>query len=159
MTSERQALLHQLLGTLLKEEELLARLNGLSQVQRQALINSQFAAIESINEAMLATANDLVPFEIERAALLTQLGVSTLIEASTLAESLGVAGFAPAQKRLLAAAAEFRGGQEQNAALVLHAIRLRDRWMNFLGGKTSPTYGAGGKRELTQQRQIVSKTA
>ncbi len=159
MTTERQALLHELLGTLLKEEELLARLSGLSQVQRQALINSQFAAIESINDEMIATANELLPLEQMRITVIEQLGVATLSEAAALADNLGVAGFAQAQKRLLAAATDFRSGQEQNASLVLHAIRLRDRWMNFLGGKTTPTYGAGGKREVTQQRQIVSRTA
>lgn len=158
MSDERPVLLQQLLETLLREEALLARLTTLSQGQRKALISSQFADVESVNDEMVATANDLVPMEEVRATLIESLGVTTLSEATAMAEELGVPGFASAHGRLREAAAEFRAGQERNASLVLSAIRLRERWMTFLGGRMAPTYGAGGKREIAQQRQIVSRS-
>lgn len=158
MSDERPVLLQVLLDTLLREEKLLERLTYLSQGQRQALINSKFADVETVNDDMVAAANDLVPLEAQRVALIERLGVETLSDATALAEELGVAGFASAHGRLRDAAAEFRSGQERNASLVLSAIRLREKWMTFLGGRMAPTYDAGGKREIAQQRQIVSKS-
>ena len=68
-------------------------------------------------------------------------------------------GGAEPPERLRMAADTFRSCQEQNAALVLSAMKLRDRWISFLSGRLSPTYGAGGKREIAQQRQVISKSA
>ncbi len=159
MTDEQSTLLTRLLRTLIIEEELLTALAALSEAQQQALLQSAFITIESINEQMLAVASGLVPLEQERLELTIALGVGTLTEASQLAASAGVSGFGPAHERLRKAAARFRERQEGNAALVLNAMRLRDRWVNLLAGMISPTYGSAGKREVAQQRQIMSKSA
>ncbi len=107
MTDEQSTLLTRLLRTLIIEEELLTALAALSEAQQQALLQSAFITIESINEQMLAVASGLVPLEQERLELTMALGVGTLTEASQLAATAGVSGFGPAHERLRKAATRF----------------------------------------------------
>lgn len=155
----REALLTALLETLTVEEELLDALAGLAAAQGKALMENAFLSLQGINEQMLAVTRSLVPLEKKRIRMTRELGVETLTEASALAIELHVTGFEPARERLLASATAFRTCQERNAILVLNAVRLRDRWSNFITGMTSPTYGAEGKRDTPPQRQIVSRSA
>lgn len=156
----REALLTALLETLTVEEELLDALAGLAAAQGKALMESAFVPLEAINEQMLALARSLAPLEQERINKTRALGVETLTEAAILADQLGVPGFAGARERLIASADAFRACQERNAILVLNAVRLRERWANLIAGITSSqTYGAEGKRDIGQRRQIVSRSA
>ena len=76
-----------------------------------------------------------------------------------LADDLGVGGFAAARLQLVARAQELRDAQEQNARLLLNAMKLRDRWANLLGGFVAPGYSSDGRRHTSAARGTVSRSA
>lgn len=156
----RRALLEGVLAVLDRQEAALDELVALALTQREALIRNDIAAIERNAEAMQGVVQALDALDTERAGIVHQLGSGPALEALLpLADDLGVTGLRPARERLLARAQALREAQEANAALILNAAKLRERWYRMLAGLSAPTYGAGGRQELRQSRGLVSKSA
>jgi hypothetical protein len=155
------AVLSSVLGLLLEEERQLARLIALALEEQAALLDSSFDRITSTSSAMIEAAGAIEAIEAERLALLRSIGAQdlTVEEILPLAEEFGINGFAEARVALSARARELRDAQERNATLLLNAMKLRDRWANLLGGFSSPTYGAQGKRTPGEGSGFVSRSA
>lgn len=153
--------LHSVLATLLEEERELAALIVLAVQEQEALVASDFAAITSLSEAMLRTANGLDALEQRRAGLLSGIAdADTPFEALIdLASEHSVPGFERARLALAARARELRDAQERNAVLLINAMKLHERWIGMFGSLTTSTYGAGGQQEQHRGRQFVSRTA
>ena len=153
--------LAEVLALLCEEEEQLAGLIGLALDEQQALVQSDFEGISSISARMLDSANAIEGIEARRMNLLRSAGAEalTLEELLPLADDLGVEGFARARLSLGARARELRDAQEQNARLLLNAMKLRDRWANLLGGYLAPNYGSDGRRNVSDSRGTVSRSA
>lgn len=149
------------LTTLLAEERELAALIGLAVAEQRALIASDFPEITRVSEAMLAAASELDALEREREALLAGIGQEevTLDLLLPIAEEHGVAGFGAARLALVARANELREAQEQNARLLLGAMKLQEKWFAMFGALTSPTYGARGQQEQPGGERFVSRSA
>jgi flagellar biosynthesis/type III secretory pathway chaperone len=157
---EKVGLLEELLGVLLRQEQALSDLVHLAFEEQRAIVHSDYLAMDAASERMLAAARDIDVLDAARSALTSRLGhFETLDEVVPLADSLGVAGFGEARERLLEQAAKLRASQEENARLLLNAVKLRERWLALLAGLSSPTYGAAGRQELHQSRGIVSRSA
>ncbi len=128
--------------------------------EQEALIRSDYAAIEAVSGRMQEVADGMDRLEARRSAIVTELGAGeTLEELLPLAETHGMAAFAPLRERLLAEALQLREAQERNARLILSAVKLRERWYALLAGMSAPTYGAEGRQELRGSRGLVSKSA
>ncbi len=155
------AVLSSVLGLLLEEERQLARLITLALDEQAALLDSSFDRITSTSSAMIEAAGTIEAIEAERLALLRSIGAQdlTIEELFPLAEEFGINGFAEARLALSARARELRDAQERNATLLLNAMKLRDRWANLVGGFSSPTYGAHGKRTSGEGSGFVSRSA
>lgn len=153
--------LSQILELLCEEERALAGLLELALKEQEALVNSDFEQISSVSERMLVAAAAIEQMETRRLNLLRSAGAedATLEELLPLADDLGVSGFATARLQLVARAGELRDAQEQNARLLLNAMRLRDRWANLLGGFAAPGYGSTGRRNSHDSRGTVSRSA
>ena len=152
--------LQQLLQLLVKEEGELLRLIELAGRERNALVSSDYDALNTISEEMLSVAGTLEAYEEQRAELLRELDNpgATLSDLEPLAAAAGVDGLAEARARMLAQAAELQGAQEQNARLILSATRLRERWFRLLAGMDSATYTQTGQAQQGGQR-FVSRSA
>lgn len=148
-----------LVRLLVTEQELLAALTELAAEMQQELLTSDFTGLTRTSEQMMAVAASLAEAEIQREAAMAELGVRTLIEAAEFARRCGEAGLEEARQRLAESAARFRDLQERNAALILQATRLRERWVNLLAGLGSPGYDASGRNERHQARRLVSRSA
>jgi len=158
--NDRASLLGQLLDLLLQQEGALASLVQLAFEEQNAIVHSDYDAIHVISAKMLAAAEQLDALDEQRVALTSLLGnFDSLDELVPLADSLGVEGFGETRDRLLQQAAQLRQAQEQNAQLILGAVKLRERWLALLTGLGAPTYGAAGQQELRQERGIVSRSA
>jgi hypothetical protein len=157
----RPDLLQRVLSLLCEEETALSGLLELALQEQAALINSDFEAITSASNQMLAAAERIEHLEATRLNLLRSAGLDslTLEDLLPLADDLGVEGFASARLQLGARARELRDAQEQNARLLLNAMKLRDRWANLLGGFMAPGYGSNGRRNIGEQRGTVSRSA
>lgn len=155
------ALLDELLQTLLEEEATLSKLLGLALEEQEALVESDFDAIDSVSAQMAEVAGVLESLEQRREQLMESVGQAgcTFEELAALADNHGVGGFSEARTRLAVAARELREAQECNANLIMGAMRLRERWLGLLAGMEAPTYGAGGRQELSQGRGFVSRSA
>ena len=155
------AVLEEVLALLCEEEQALAGLIGLALNEQQALVESDFDGISSISASMLDAAGSIERIESKRLNLLRSVGAEslTLEELLPLADDLGVEGFAQARLTLGARAQELRDAQEQNARLLLNAMKLRDRWANLLGGYLTPGYGSNGRRSVGDSRGTVSRSA
>ncbi len=131
------------LTTLLAEERELAALIDLAVAEQGALIASDYAEITRVSEAMLVAASGLDALEHEREALLGGIGHGdlTLDLLLPLAEEHGVVGFGAARLELVARANELREAQEQNARLLLGAMKMQEKWFAMFGALASPTYG------------------
>ena len=153
--------LSQILDLLCEEERALAGLLELALKEQDALVISDFEQISSVSDRMLAAAETIEQFESRRLNLLRSTGAeaATLEELLPLADDLGVSGFAAARLQLVARARELRDAQEQNARLLLNAMKLRDRWANLLGGFAAPGYGSNGRRNSSDSRGTVSRSA
>ena len=159
--STRSAVLEEVLTVLCEEERALAHLISLAMDEQQALIQSDFDAITSISARMAEAAEAIERGEARRLNLLRSVGAEslTLEELLPLADDLGVSGFADARLQLGARARELRDAQELNARLLLNAMKLRDRWANLLGGYLTPGYGSDGRRNVSDSRGTVSRSA
>lgn len=149
------------LALLCDEEKALGSLIQLALDEQQALVESNFDAITTISARMVDAAECIERIETNRLNLLRSVGAEslTLEELLPLADDLGVSGFAEARLQLGARAQELRDAQEQNARLLLNAMKLRDRWANLLGGYLTPGYGSNGRRNVSDSRGTVSRSA
>ena len=150
-----------LLEGLAAEEEMLAELIDGAQRLGLALVASNYEVILRLSEEMTALAEEMDAAALRRDSVIAELGFAGL-PLSAIASAAAEAGFdglTEARNRLLIQARDLHTVQERNAALVLAAARLRDRWAGMLAGLASPTYSAGGRRNLQQGRRIVSKSA
>lgn len=154
-------LLASVLELLLEEERQLAGLFDLALQEQSALIESDFDRISRVSESMQDLASGIESLEVKRLNLLKTVGADALSlqELLPLADDLGVGGFAAARLQLVARAQELRDAQEQNARLLLNAMKLRDRWANLLGGFVAPGYSSDGRRHTSAQRGTVSRSA
>jgi len=154
-------LLASVLELLLEEERQLAGLFDLALQEQSALIESDFDRISRVSESMQDLASNIESLEVKRLNLLKTAGAEALSlqELLPLADDLGVGGFAAARLQLVARAQELRDAQEQNARLLLNAMKLRDRWANLLGGFVAPGYSSDGRRQTSAQRGTVSRSA
>lgn len=153
--------LEAVLQTLLQEEAGLQDLVVLALQEQEALITSDYPAINRIGGEMLAVANRVEDLERERLALLEPLGSGGLHldELAPSFEAAGVPGFAAARLRLIARANELREAQERNARLILAAVKLQERWMSMFAALSSPTYSADGSQDLRASRGLMSRSA
>jgi hypothetical protein len=154
-------ILQQVLSLFWEEEQALAALMRLALDEQQALVESDFDAVAGISNRMIDAANSIEALEANRLNLLRSVGAEalTLEDLLPLADDLGVDGFAEARLQLGARARELRDAQEQNARLLLNAMKLRDRWANMLGGYLAPGYGSNGRRGVSNSRGTVSRSA
>lgn len=158
--SEHADTLERLLDVLLRQERALAGLVQLAFEEQSAIVHSDYDAIQSVSARMLGHVEQIDALDVERATLTSRIGnVAGLDELEPLADTLGVDGFGEARERLLALAAQLREAQEQNARLILGAVKLRERWLALLTGLGSPTYGSAGRQQMSQERGIVSRSA
>lgn len=157
----RAAALQEVLALLCQQEHALGTLITLALEEQSALIDSDFESITAISARMLEAAAGIEQLEARRLNLLRSAGAEdmTLEELLPLADDLGVDGFPGARLQLVARAQELKDAQEQNARLLLNAMKLRDRWANLLGGYVAPGYGSNGKRSTGDQRGTVSRSA
>ena len=155
------AVLEEVLALLCEEEQSLGRLISLALEEQQALVQSDFEAIEQVSARMAEAAESIESIEARRLNLLRSVGAEslTLEELLPLADDLGVSGFAEARLQLGARAQELKDAQELNARLLLNAMKLRDRWANLLGGYLTPGYGSNGRRNVSDSRGTVSRSA
>lgn len=153
--------LERVLELLLHEERHLSRLLALALEEQSALLESNFDRITATSAAMVEAANAIEALESERLNLLRTIGAEdrTIEDLLSLADDLGITGFAEARLALSVRARELKDAQERNANLLLNAMKLRERWANMLGGFTSPTYGAQGKRTARDGSGFVSRSA
>ncbi len=153
--------LERVLELLLHEERHLSRLLALALEEQSALLESNFDRITATSAAMIEAANAIEALESERLNLLRTIGAEdrTIEDLLSLADDLGITGFAEARLALSVRARELKDAQERNANLLLNAMKLRERWANMLGGFTSPTYGAQGKRTARDGSGFVSRSA
>jgi hypothetical protein len=153
-------LLDSILAVLARQELALGELIELAVAEQHALVTSDFAAIQDVSGRMLAVSQAIDELDGEREELVHQLDAGQTLESLVpLADTLGRPGVREARERLLAKAGELRSAQEANARLVLNAVKLRERWYSHLAGMSSPTYGAEGRQEFQQGREIVSRSA
>lgn len=154
-------LLASVLELLLEEERQLTRLLDLALQEQSALVESDFDRIAHVSESIQEAAAGIEALEAKRLKLLKTAGADALSlqELLPLADDLGVDGFAEARLQLVARARELKDAQEQNARLLLNAMKLRDRWANLLGGFVAPGYGSNGRRETSAARGTVSRSA
>ncbi len=159
--TDRAAVLQEVLELLCSEEQALARLFVLALEEQAALVASDFDAISSVSEQMLEAASRVETLEERRLNLLRSFDAESLSleELLPLADDLGVTGFASVQLQLGARAQELKDAQEQNARLLLNAMKVRDRWANLVGGYVSPGYGNNGRRNVNASRGTVSRSA
>ena len=157
----RAEVITEVLALLCEEEQALAALISLALEEQQALVQSDFEAISTISARMLESSNAIERIEENRLNLLRSAGAEALSleELLPLADDLGVEGFAAARLALGARAQELQDAQEQNARLLLNAMKLRDRWANLLGGYLAPGYGSNGRRNVSDSRGTVSRSA
>lgn len=153
--------LERVLELLIHEERQLSRLLALALEEQSALLESNFERITATSAAMLEAANAIDALEDERLNLLRTIGAEdrSIEELLSLADDLGVTGFAEARLALSVRARELKDAQERNATLLLNAMKLRERWANLVGGFTSPTYGARGTRNAGEGSGFVSRSA
>lgn len=151
----------QVLELLLEEERQLAALLSLALQEQSALIESDFERIADVSERMQGAAAGIDALETKRLNLLKTVGADALSlqELLPFADDLGVGGFDAARMQLAARAQELKDAQEQNARLLLNAMKLRDRWANLLGGLVAPGYSSDGRRNSTATRGTVSRSA
>jgi hypothetical protein len=161
MSDTPAAVFEQVLRTLLAEEAELAALTAVARRELDALMRSDYPAIDAASSSMLLHARDIEDLEGERRRLLATLHLeeATLGVVVLAAESAGVEGFAEARSRLLARTAELREAQERNARLLLAAMKLQERWITMFGALSSPTYGADGSQDRQLSRRIMSRSA
>ena len=154
-------MLASVLELLLEEERHLSALLDLALQEQSALIESDFDRIARVSESMQDLASAIESLEAKRLNLLKTAGADALSlqELLPLADDLGVGGFAAARLQLVARAQELRDAQEQNARLLLNAMKLRDRWANLLGGFVAPGYSSDGRRQTSAARGTVSRSA
>jgi len=153
--------LREVLALLCEEELALAGLITLALDEQQALVESDFDAINAISARMLTVAETIERVEANRLNLLRSVGADglSLEELLPVADDLGVHGFPEARLQLGARAQELRDAQEQNARLLLNAMKLRDRWANLVAGYFTPGYGSDGRRNVSDSRGTVSRSA
>ena len=159
--TDRTSILERMLDLLLREEEGLSRLIAFAVEEQQALVASDFVAIDRVSAEMQGAADEMEELERERGTLLEALGEPEATLEALLPEAIarGLPAFTEVRLRMAARAAELQEAQERNARLLLGAVKLQERWMNMLGGLTSSTYGAEGKQQLRPGRGIVSRSA
>lgn len=155
---EARAALEQLLVTLAEEETHIARLLQLGLRERDALVASDYDALNEVTAAMLATADDMDECEARRAALLDTLGKhgAGLDEIATFAGQFGFHGISEKGDTLRASIYALREVQEQNAQLLLSATRLRERWLAMLTRLSNPSYGPDSE---TPGYRLLSRSA
>lgn len=153
--------LRAILTLLLQEEQGLLRLNALALAEQAALVSSDYAEIERVSNEMNLVADQVETLELERARMMGAVGEAdaTLRELLPLADLHGVEGLRAASGRLIELADQLREAQEDNARLLLSAVKLRERWVNLFAGMRASTYGSEGKQEIRQTRGIVSRSA
>jgi flagellar biosynthesis/type III secretory pathway chaperone len=154
-------MLQQVLDVLLAEEKELGALITLALEEQQALLESDFPRLTEVSARMFEVSGTVESLETSRLNLLRTAGIEdlTIEELLPLADDLGVNGFAETRLRMAASAQELRDAQENNARLLLNAMKLRDRWSNLFGGFVSPTYGAHGQRSARDGSGFVSRSA
>ncbi len=159
--ADTAGILGSVLTTLLAEEQELADLIELAIAEQRALVASDYAEITRVSEAMLVAASGLDVLEHRRESLLQGIGQSeaTLDQLLPLADEAGVVGFGAARLALVARANELRQAQEQNARLLLSAMRMQEKWFAMFGALASPTYGARGQQEQVGGERFVSRSA
>ena len=155
------AVLEQVLSLLCDEEQALNGLIAFALEEQEALVESDFDAISATSARMLDAVEEIERIEANRLNLLRSVGAEslTLEELLPLADDLGVEGFTAARLQLGARAQELRDAQEQNARLLLNAMKVRDRWANMLAGQIAPGYSSNGRRSIGDSRGTVSRSA
>lgn len=157
----RANVLRQVLALLREEEQALSDLFALALEEQAALIQSDFEAINMISGKMLDAAGRVEELELNRLNLLRSVHADelTLEELLPIADDLGVSEFASARLELGARARELQDAQEQNARLLLNAMKLRDRWANLVAGYSPAGYGNDGRKNLGATRGAISRSA
>ena len=152
--------LESLLEVLGREEALLEELIELAREEQQALLSSDFPAIQHVSDRMLYAARriDVLEEERESNVALLQPG-ATLEELMPLAEGEQVEGFGPMCDSLVKRLIDYRDIQERNAQLILASIKIRERWVGVLAGMAPQTYGSQGRGTVRQRNGLVSKSA
>jgi hypothetical protein len=161
MPDARRTALAALWDVLGREEALLGDLLRHADAMRDALISSDYLALAAVTDEMTAGAERMEALEQERDELVASLGLddASLHAVAALADTLGMKGFATVRQRLARAAAALHEAQERNAGLILGAARIRQRWFALLAGRSSPTYGSGGRHGQAHQAGFVSRSA
>ncbi len=155
---DTRSALEQLLATLTEEESHIAELLQLGLRERDALVSSDYEALNAVTALMLDAADRMDQCEVRREALLVDLerhgaGLTAITE---LAVQLGMDDFSQKGKDLRASVDALRDVQEQNAQLILSATRLRERWLSMLTRMSSPSYGPDSD---TTGYRFLSRTA
>ncbi len=122
--------------TLMQLQAALDRLIALSRELEDALIRSDFAAIEAVTrelEGVLEGFPGAERVNESEASLQGEEGP---------ADDLGMKDLRALLAQRLA---ELRAIEERNARLILEAIRLRQRWSELFARMIAPTYGPTGR--------------
>ena len=152
--------LEALLEVLGREKALLEELIELAREEQQALLSSDFPAIQYVSDRMLDAARRIDVLEEERESTVTFLRPgATLEELMPLAEEEQVEGLGPMCDNLVARLVDYRDIQERNAQLILASFKIRERWVGVLAGMAPQTYGAEGRGNIRQRNGLVSKSA
>jgi flagellar biosynthesis/type III secretory pathway chaperone len=149
-----------LVAVLLEQEQCLGELLDLAEEEQRALIHCDYEAVQSVAGRMTAVAAAMDDLEARRDAIVTRLDAGeTLREVARAADDLSMPALGGLRTRLIESVGRLRVAQEQNARLILDALRVQDRWYALLSGQVAPTYGAGGRAHLRTSRGLVSKSA
>ena len=151
----------ELIELLGREERILVELARLADEQQWAIVHANYESMERVSQELDAAAFRLQLLETQReSSIETTYGPGATLSGIAAAKG-GSAGarLNECGRRLASSARVLEARQERNATLLLGAMRLRERWMNMLGGMSSPTYGSGGRQEFRQTRGIVWKSA
>lgn len=151
----------QVLRTLRTEEAELVALTVVARQELDALLRSDYEAVEAASSAMALRAHGIENLETERKRLLAEVGLEdeTLDVVASAAEAAGVGGFADVRNSLLSSAAGLREAQERNARLLLSAMKLQERWITMFSALWSPTYGADGSQDRQVGHRLMSRSA
>jgi FlgN protein len=143
------------------EEQLLTELLKLATGQQSAIVNADYSAMEHLSQQLDAASGRLQVLENEREAMVAGgfAAGATLGDVAARVGGRGGARLDHTRSQLARASGALKAQQEQNATLLLGAIRLRERWVGMLAGMTNATYGARGRQEFQQTRGIVSRSA
>lgn len=151
----------ELLDVLQEQEAGLDALVVIAERQQEALVDSNYEAIERTAREMAEATVIVGELDLKRADLLSGLGREDASMADLVDEaaSAGVTGFAETRDGLDRSMAALRAVQELNAHVIISASKLVERWAAALSGLIGSTYGSEGKAEMGETRSFLSRQA